>query len=270
MTTPKLEACSYRVLRYTPNLVRDEWVNIGVVLHDLAANRLRFRVLTGQPELRRVRRLHPNADLALLQGLSRDLEDQLQSANGNPAAFLQKLDETLSNVLQLSPQKGVLTEDIEGELERLYRDLVEVPSYRRVAGAERTWTRSDLRIRARQVFRRAGILDRMITNVTVEEYTEKGDPFRMDFAYRRNGTRGFLHALTLAGDPAVAKVLAYTAERIRARIAQSEFFAITEAEPDPADQRQQFVARLLAGQSIGIVPVAGLEGFAHGLRSSWM
>jgi len=27
-------ACAYRVLRYTPNLVRDEWVNIGVLVFD--------------------------------------------------------------------------------------------------------------------------------------------------------------------------------------------------------------------------------------------
>jgi hypothetical protein len=29
-------AYAYRVLRYTPNLVRDEWVNIGVLLIDPA------------------------------------------------------------------------------------------------------------------------------------------------------------------------------------------------------------------------------------------
>ncbi len=268
MMETKLTACSYRVLRYTPNLVRDEWVNVGILLHDPAANKLRHRVLIGQPELSRVRRLHPNADLAILRALSNDLEQQLRSANGNPAAFLQKLDETLSNVLQLSPQRGVLTEDAEEELERLYRDHVEVSSYRRATLAERAFTRSDIRLRARQVFRRAGILERLMTNVRIEEYTEKGDPFLMDFAYQRNGTRGFIHALTLAGDPALAKVLAYTAERIRARIAQSEFFAITEAEPVTEDERHQFVARLLAGQSIGLVPVAGLEGFAHRLRAT--
>jgi Protein of unknown function (DUF3037) len=28
------KSCAYRILRYTPNLVRDEWVNIGVLLFD--------------------------------------------------------------------------------------------------------------------------------------------------------------------------------------------------------------------------------------------
>src|SRR5579872_5153566 len=32
---------SYRVLRYTPNLIRDEWVNIGVVLEDAKKQRAR-------------------------------------------------------------------------------------------------------------------------------------------------------------------------------------------------------------------------------------
>jgi hypothetical protein len=29
-------ACTYHVLRYTPNLVRDEWVNIGILLFNSA------------------------------------------------------------------------------------------------------------------------------------------------------------------------------------------------------------------------------------------
>ena len=33
-TPPDEMSCAYRVLRYSPNLVRDEWVNIGVLLFD--------------------------------------------------------------------------------------------------------------------------------------------------------------------------------------------------------------------------------------------
>src|SRR2546422_7745431 len=30
--SPNRQPCAYHILRYTPNLVRDEWVNIGVLL----------------------------------------------------------------------------------------------------------------------------------------------------------------------------------------------------------------------------------------------
>jgi hypothetical protein len=67
--------------------------------------------------------------------------------------------------------------------------------------------------------------------VRVQEFTQPGDPLRLDYAYRANGTRGYLHAVALARDPAQAKVLAYTAECIRARQPNSEFVAITEVAP---------------------------------------
>src|SRR5690348_10925058 len=68
----------YRILRYTPNLVRDEWVNIGVLLEESgqeadgagrATRRLAIQVIEEESEMARVRRLHPGADEALLRAL---------------------------------------------------------------------------------------------------------------------------------------------------------------------------------------------------------
>ncbi len=30
---------AYHIVRYTPNLIRDEWVNVGVVIHDAGEGR---------------------------------------------------------------------------------------------------------------------------------------------------------------------------------------------------------------------------------------
>src|SRR5271168_3193130 len=125
-------ACAYRILRYTPNLVRDEWVNIGVLLFDPRSGERRLRVIEAQDEYNRVRRLHPQADEALLRALREDLEDRFQSTpangstgnGGNWQQLLAKWDETLSNALQLAPQKGVFAADLDAELERLYADHV--------------------------------------------------------------------------------------------------------------------------------------------------
>ncbi|MFZ0415401.1 MAG: DUF3037 domain-containing protein, partial [Candidatus Acidiferrales bacterium] len=64
---PERSTLTYRVLRYTPNLVRDEWVNVGVLLEDPQKQRARARLIEETSELARVRRLHPNADEALLR-----------------------------------------------------------------------------------------------------------------------------------------------------------------------------------------------------------
>ena len=48
-------ACAYRILRYTPNLVRDEWVNIGVLLEDPGGRRRAMRLIEEPAEFARVR-----------------------------------------------------------------------------------------------------------------------------------------------------------------------------------------------------------------------
>src|SRR5260370_8000347 len=117
--------CVYVILRYTPNLVRDEWVNIGVLLFDPASGERRLRLIEDQEEFARVRRLHPAADEGLLRGLRDDLEDRLRDARhaaegGDWQKLLAKWDDTLSNALQLPPPKRVHAEDPHPALQRLY------------------------------------------------------------------------------------------------------------------------------------------------------
>jgi transcription initiation factor TFIIIB Brf1 subunit/transcription initiation factor TFIIB len=79
-----------------------------------------------------------------------------------------------------------------------------------------------------------------------------------------------LHAISIARDPAQAKVLAYTAECIRARVPQTvtktEFTAVVEIEPSRENPRHQFVSRLFEEQKISIVPLNRIEKFAEELR----
>jgi hypothetical protein len=262
MPDETLQTCAYQVVRYTPNLVRDEWVNIGVVLHDPAAKRARVRMIEDDVEFGRVRKLHQQVDENMLRALQSDLEKQFAEHIGDLPGLLAKLDQTLSNLLQLSAQKGVLTQDAEAELDRLYRDHVEPPRFR-AAGAPTT--RTGIRARINDVFRGAGILRKMERSVRVEEFTFPGDPLRVDYRYRRNGTTGFLQALPLGRDPAQAKVLAFTAEGIRAKLASSEFYAITEVEPRPENDRHRFVSGLLAEKGITVMAIARLPELAQRL-----
>jgi hypothetical protein len=258
-----LHTCEYHVLRYTPNLVRDEWVNIGVVIHDPEEKRAGVRLLASEGDFVRVRRLQPGADENLLRALEGDLEKQFEENAADLPGLIAKLGDALSNAVQLSAHKGVLTEDMDAELERLYRDHVEPPHPR--AGAAQTATRSGIRARMTEVFRTAGILRKMTRSLRVDEFTYPGDPLRMDFGYQRNGTQGFLQALALAKDPAQAKVLAYTADSIRAKAAASEFYAITEVEPRAENARHKFVSGLLAEKGITVLSMTRLPDLAHRL-----
>jgi hypothetical protein len=252
----------YRILRYTPNLVRDEWVNIGVLLEDGGGARRAMKLIEDDSEFARVRRLHPAADDALLRNLSSEFDARLKAPAAEVAKYLEKLEQTLSNAVQLSPQKGVLAEDFDAELDRLYHDHVAPPP--RTRGGIIESTRGWIKARLNDVFRRRRV-PRLARNIRVEEFTQPGDPMRLDYGYT-NGVRGYLQAVALGRDTAQGKVLAYTAERIRARWPEAEFTAITEVEPARDNLRHQFMVKLFEEQQIAIVPLNRVEKFAEELR----
>jgi hypothetical protein len=264
--------CAYRILRYTPNLVRDEWVNIGVLVYDPRTGDRRLRLIEEQEEYARVRRLHPAADEPLLRALRDDLESRFEAAlpgNGNGSGkarangsgldeLLHKWDETLSNALQLAPQKGVISDDLDAEVERLYADHVAVPRAAARVGAP--GSRAQMRSYCSQVFRQARLWEHIQKSVRAAEYTFPGDPMRIDYSYRRNGTQGFVHTLSVSRAPGEAKSLAYTVEHITAKAAwKTEFAAITDIELSQQNDRDRFVTRTL--REAGIEPVP-LDHFA--------
>ena len=263
---PGGKACAYRILRYTPNLVRDEWVNIGVLLFNPGTGERRLRLIEEQEEFNRVRRLHPEADETLLRGLRDDLEDRFQpvsagGSNGGSANWqevLGKWDDTLSNALQLAPQKGVFAADLDAELERLYADHVAMQRAPSRVGAP--GSRAQMRSYCSQVFRQARLWDRIEKSVRASEFTFPGDPMRLDYSYRRNGTRGFVQSLSVTRAPADAKLFAYTAQHITAKAAlKTEFAAVTDVALNAENDRHRFVRETL--RDAGIEPVA-MEGFA--------
>jgi len=267
MSEEQMQTFTYRILRYTPNLIRDEWINVGVLLQDPVRNLLRVRMIEEDEAFARLRKLRFDADENLLRALQSDLEAQASAHPGGASGLLKHMDDTLSNLLQMSPQRAVLSADVEAELERLYADHVAPPIHRPRGVVEAANTRAGIRTRTMEVFRRGGIFGRMQKGIRAADFTFPGDPLRIDFAWRSNGTRGFVQTVALARDPRQAKEFAFTTERIRAQVADCRFTAITETEPRREDVRHQFVAQMFAEQNIEIVPVPRLDDFTSRLRS---
>jgi hypothetical protein len=105
----------------------------------------------------------------------------------------------------------VFATDLDAELERLYSDHVAVQYSPSRIGAP--GSRARVRSYCSQVFRQAHLWERIEKSVRVEKWTLPGDPLRIDYRYRRNGTRGFVHTLSVTRAPGDFKQLAYTAER---------------------------------------------------------
>jgi len=69
----------YYVVRYVPDLVRDEWINIGVLLFAPGSNARSFRLMEDEEEFGRVR-AHPEVDERVIRLLQEDLESRFQAA----------------------------------------------------------------------------------------------------------------------------------------------------------------------------------------------
>jgi Protein of unknown function (DUF3037) len=259
---------AYHLLRYVPNLVRDEWVNIGVLVFNPRTGERRLRLIEDQVEFTRIRRLHPSADEAVLRNLRDDLEDCLDTQEAIPLQkILKKCDETLSAALQIAPQKGLLADDLDAELERLYTDHVAVPRvYSRVG---QPGNRATIRAYCAQVFRQARIWDRIEKSVRVSEFTFPGDPARLDYSYHRNGTRGFVHTLSVTRAPQEAKSLSYNVKHIaeKARY-HTEFAAVTDVALSRDNERRSFVLDTLREVGVEAVPMEGLAVWVAKLRPS--
>ncbi|HKA77741.1 MAG TPA: DUF3037 domain-containing protein [Pseudolabrys sp.] len=257
------------ILRYTSDLVRDEWLNIGILLFDPETGERSIRLIEEEREFARLRRMQPSADEDLIRRMRDHLEDHFETLSqqfrgGSSTApqdfrkLIEKWDGTLSTGLQLSPQKGVHAVDLEQEASRLYSEHVELDRGGSRVGAP--GSRATMRNYCSQVWHQARLWERIEKSTRVAEFTFPGDPMRIDYCYRRNGTRGFVQTLSVSRSPMACKEYAYTAQYIAPRAAfKSEFAAITDVPLDNGNLRHRFVRDTL--RDAGIEPIP-MEGFA--------
>jgi hypothetical protein len=134
-----------------------------------------------------------------------------------------------------------------------------VASPRKVIRVGAPGSRAMIRSYCSQVWKAAGLWDRIQKSVRAAELTFPGDPMRIDYSYRRNGTRGYVQTLSVSRSPADCKLYAYTAARIAARAPfASEFAAVTDVPLLAENERHCFVRDTL--RDAGIEPV-GMDHF---------
>jgi hypothetical protein len=219
-------ACEFSLVRYVPDPVKNEFVNIGVVLRGQGAERraeVRFT-----RDWSRVRCLDPDADTAMLEGLEEELR-RCFALEGE--GVMGGLEDALSNTVQLSESKGCLAESLPAEMELLMRLYVERRREKRAA--RKATGRAAVLARMRGEFERAGVWDLMAKRIAAGRYTRAGDPLRIDCGYRPNGVLRMFQAVSLEADAEAAKGLAFSAGELAAGVkrvegAELELTAIVE------------------------------------------
>jgi len=254
------QECSFFLLRYVPDVVKNEFVNIGLVLLP-AAGRAELRFTS---DWSRVRSLDPQADMELLEALESDLRAKLTHSQGDRDSTLRTIRDSFSNALQTSDPKAFLAESPALEADELARIYLERPPRRqpREAGA-----RQVIFDRMRREFESVGVWRVMRKEIKAAEFTRPGDPMKIDCGYDPNGAVKMFHALALPGDTNAAKLLAFTFPRLAQGIKQRQgkLAELTAIVPDHLEQEDESVAfalEMLGQQSISVAPLAQITDIA--------
>ncbi len=254
------------LLRYVPDAVKDEFVNIGVVMTEAGASGGGFAEVRFTKDWRRVRCLHPQADLEMFAALERDIRGQL-SIPQDREAFLKKLEDSFSNVIQLSPAKGCLADDPAREIEAMASIYLETA---KVAGTREASGRQRILATMRDAFEQAGVA-KFILPVPVAPYTKPGDPFQFDFGYRVEGTIKLFHAVSMKANVDAAVMLAARYPRITPAMlkvtqAVPVLTAVIDDDLDRGNESVQFALSMMEDEKIRIAAAVEMPTIAEEAR----
>jgi hypothetical protein len=252
------------LLQYAPDPIKEEAVNVGVVLlgvgEDAAYAKVRIT-----PDWRRVLCLDSDADLELLDALGRDLQSQLANVEER-AAVMKRIQESFCGAVQLSATRACVAQEPDEELEalaKLYLQSRSQPGKREVSSRQRI-----LRI-MHDEFERAGVWKLMQHQIPVADYTFAGDPLKIDCGYRPNGTMKMFHAVPLSANVDLAKILAFTYPMIVEGMKQKKVGAELTAVIDRLDRDRteaDFALRAMRQNGIRISLTEEMPALADHVR----
>jgi hypothetical protein len=282
---PDLQQYDFSLIRYVPDPVKNEFVNIGILLRPHAAEpSAAAPELAATTEVRftrdwsRVRCADPDADIGMLEAMETEMRRRLPEASPETGAkpLLDVIDDSFSHVLQLTEPKACLAESQAVQMDELMRLYVEP---RREKARQALRGRAALVRKMRTAFERAQVWDLMTKRIAASRYTRPGDSLRIDCGYRPNGVVKMLHAVSLDADVELAKVLAFSAPALRdgvARVEKAELELTAIVEPlrsngevsrgDDDIEEYRFAVETMEAQQIRVLTANDLERVADAAR----
>ncbi len=208
--------CAFQLIRYVPDPVRNEFVNIGVLLRTSGGEQ---SVLRFTRDWSRVRCLDPDADTEMLEALEIEIGHRLRAQPADhPKPIMALLEGSLSNGVQITEAKAYLAETFLSGVEDLMRWYVDRPRRER---SKQQGGRPAVLAAMRKSFEDAGVWTLMWKQIPAAIYTRPGDPLRIDCGYS-NGVLKMFQAVSLETNADDAKLLAFAAPRLTAGAERKE------------------------------------------------
>ncbi|MGD0366937.1 MAG: DUF3037 domain-containing protein [Acidobacteriaceae bacterium] len=272
--------CEFLLVRYVPDPVKNEFVNIGVMLRETARP---GEADGGAPLVRftrdwaRVRCVDPDADIEMLEAMETEMRRRLLEPGSDGPPLLAIMEDSFSHQVQITAPKACLAENAAAGMEQLMQLYVEP---RKLRARQALSGRAAIARSMRTHFEHARVWDLMQRRIAASAYTRPGDSLKIDCGYRPNGTVRMFHAVSLGSDVELAKVLAFSAPALRngvARVENAELELTAIVEPlrngngevavgEDQVEQYRFGVETMQTQQIRVLTVSDLERVAETAR----
>jgi len=261
-----MHQCEFFLLRYVPDLVKDEFVNIGLVFSEAETS---FADVRFAPDWSRARCLNAEADIETLEAVRSEIGKLFAAGKSGREQIFKIIDDSFSNTIQLSPPKACLTASPEREIAELAKLYLESSHSKRILRPRSI--RQEILAHMQEEFEGVGVWAHLWKNIPVSRYTRNGDPLKIDCGYKPNGVVRLFHALSPSTDPDSAKVLAYSYPQIvdgiyRDERATTELTAIVPSISKESDASFDFALKILEQSSIEVTAVTDMPVIADRAR----
>jgi len=256
------------LLRYVPHAIRQKYVDFGVILveKDVQGGYTGVRFLLNRRE---IQDLDPRADIEILEAFTREVNGQW-SVLQDPRVFISWVQETHSNLIQVTQGISMLGDDPVEEMESLVKTYLS--EIRMTPDVERQESGRRLILnRMQEELRGAGVWTLLKHGISVGQYTKTDDSYKFDCGYVVGGKLKMFHAVSLEAslNPALdlgSKYRKMTTEKAEDVKVSFSLTAVTEDAVNHADERLAYVTRAMRNDGIEIVGLARMPEIAERAR----
>ncbi len=254
------------LLRYVPHAVRQEFVNIGVLMVEPGENGAVLADVRFAKDWRRVRCMDPQADVDVIEALLKEIRGEVGQVRDR-AMLLRRMEDSFSGVIQLSGPMEVMTLAPAAEMEAMasmFVDETKVAATRVLTGRQRILSGM------REAWEQAGV-GRLVTSVPAAPYTKPGDPFEFDFGYRVGSEMKLFHAVSLKAGVEGAVTLAARYPKIEPVMekvigARPSLTAVVDDTLESGRDEIQFALSMMEEERIRVAKVAEMPAIAEQAR----
>jgi Protein of unknown function (DUF3037) len=269
-----LRKFDFFLLRYTPNAVRDESVNIGLVMTERGGDGGGFADVYFTTSWARVQSLDPTVDIDLLEAFGREIKNKFVSASDR-VMLLNELLEHYSNSIQLSPVISCMAEDPVREMKYLASNLVEavttVGDAEKMGRSQKTSGRPWIYQAMTDEFKVEGIWELLNKDIPASPYTVEGDPLTFDYSYQFGNKMKIFQAVSFVERVSESVNFARAFAGLAPTLAQQKavepvFTAVVENQYDASDKNVKLAIAFIENAKGRVAKLSEMHGITETAR----